>query len=140
MFPSLIGSTTIPILEQVVGFTQARHEVLAGNVANADVPGYKTRDLSPELFEKNLQKAIEGRERQATSRSPGELVADGDRYQDFSDVKKSFKNILYHDKSDVSMEKQIVEISKNQSRHNLALAIMTNQFRLLQAAISERAG
>ena len=40
-----------PVLEQVVNFTEARHGVLAGNIANLDTPGYKTRDLSPELFQ-----------------------------------------------------------------------------------------
>ena len=140
MLPSLFGSTTIPVLEQAIGFTQARHEVLAGNVANLDVPGYKTRDLSPELFQKNLRKAIDSRNTQAVVRSPGEMVGAAGGFDEFSDVKESFKSILYHDKSDVSMEKQVVEITKNQSLHNLALTIMTHQFRLLQVAISERAG
>ena len=48
------------------------------------------------------------------------------------------KSILYHDESDVSLEKQIAEIAKNQARHNMALGIMTHQFHLLQTAISER--
>src|SRR4030042_4347215 len=59
MLSSLFSSTTIPVLEQVVNFTEARHGVLAGNIANLDTPGYRTRDLSPELFQQRLQKAIE---------------------------------------------------------------------------------
>ena len=47
MLSSMFQSSTIPVLEQVVNFTEARHGVLAGNVANLDTPGYKTRDLSP---------------------------------------------------------------------------------------------
>ena len=59
MFSSLFDGSTIPMLEQVVQFTEARHGVLAGNIANMDTPGYRTRDLSPELFQSRLQEALE---------------------------------------------------------------------------------
>ena len=36
------------------------------------------------------------------------------------------------------MEHQVTEMVKNQMQHNLALSIMTSQFRLLQTAISGR--
>ena len=58
MLDSLFSNSTLPMLEQVVGFTQARHGVLAGNIANLDTPGYHTRDLSPEMFEKQLKQAV----------------------------------------------------------------------------------
>ena len=55
MLSSMFQSSTLPVLEQVVNFTEARHGVLAGNIANLDTPGYKTRDLSPELFQERLE-------------------------------------------------------------------------------------
>src|SRR6187397_1693930 len=61
MLSSIFQSSTLPVLEQVVNFTDARHGVLAGNIANLDTPGYKTRDLSPELFQERLKEAIETR-------------------------------------------------------------------------------
>ena len=129
---SIFASTTVPLLEQVVNFTQARHGVLAGNMANLDTPGYRVRDLSPDLFEQRLKEALD-RSRYAMPASTG---ATG--YDRFAEVKQSMKSILYHDQSDVSLEQQVMEITKNQMRHNMALTIMTNQFRLLQAAISEQ--
>jgi len=36
------------------------------------------------------------------------------------------------------MEQQIAEIAKNQLMHNIAIAVMNSQFRLLQTAVSER--
>ena len=56
---SLFDSSTVPVLQRVVEFTEARHGVLAGNIANLDTPGYKTRDLSPELFTAKLKQAID---------------------------------------------------------------------------------
>ena len=136
MYEGIFSSTTIPILEQVVNFAQARHTVLAGNIANMDTPGYKSRDLSVEDFQIRLKKAIEAGRRPNTPRSPGEPVAE--REERLADVAKNPTSILHHDENDVGVEHQVTEMVKNQIRHNMALAIMTNQFRLLQTAISGR--
>jgi len=143
MLPSLFDSSSLPVLEQVVNFTQARHGVLAGNIANLDTPGYRTRDLSPVEFQNRLKEAIEARRQAAISPTyainaqlAGRTPATG--HDGMDQVRESLKSILYHDNSDVSIESQITEISKNQALHNLALSIMTAQFRLLRAAVSER--
>jgi len=148
MLSSMFQSSTIPVLEQVVNFTEARHGVLAGNVANLDTPGYKTRDLSPELFQEKLKEAIETRYQPVSptynadtlglSSVRGAERREAKQMQAFRDVKDSTKSILRHDGDDVSMEQQVSEIVKNQQEHNLAINIMSAQFRLLRAAISER--
>lgn len=142
MLSSMFQSSTIPLLEQVLNFTEARHGVLAGNIANFDTPGYKTRDLSPALFQQRLKEAIETRRQAYPSYvdkpdqlSIGARDAQLDAFQQDSDPKK---NILFHDGHNVSLEQQINEIVKNQQEHNLAVNIMTAQLRLLRAAISER--
>lgn len=137
MLNALFQTTTIPVLEQAVGFAQARHGILAGNIANMDTPGYRVRDLSPSEFQARLKKAILERDRQASS---GDLSVKGESYQDsFADLSESLSDILYHDDSSGSLEKQVLAITKNQMEHNFALAILTSQFRLLQSAIAERA-
>jgi flagellar basal-body rod protein FlgB len=137
MLSGLFQSTTIPVLEQVINFSQARHGVLAGNIANADTPGYKARDLSVEDFEKRLQKAIRQRTQPTLRRSPGEPASG---YKPLlAEVADNSKTILRHDKAKVGMEYQVTEMAKNQMQHNLAISVMGSQFRLLQAAISGRA-
>src|SRR5690349_14470935 len=69
MMSSMFDASTLPLLEQVVNFTEARHGVLAGNIANLDTPGYRTRDLSSEEFQGRLEKAIEERTH-PTTRAP----------------------------------------------------------------------
>lgn len=144
MISSMFDSSTIPVLEQVVNFTQARHGVLAGNIANLDTPGYKTRDISPEEFQSRLQEAIETRQQRSTSPTyeinaqlAGRNTTLGGDGMD--EVRESIKSVLYHDNSDVSIEQQVAEIGKNQAQHNMALQVMLAQFRLLRAAITERA-
>ena len=132
----LFNSTTIPIVEQVVNFAQSRHNVLAGNVANLDTPGYRVRDLSVETFQDRLKEAIEAKNLPPRSRSPGMVF--GESNEPMQAVRESMKSILYHDDSNVALDQQVNEILKNQAMHNMAIAVMNSQFRLLQAAISER--
>jgi flagellar basal-body rod protein FlgB len=147
MIPDLFNHTGIPVLEQVINFSQARHNLLAGNIANLDTPGYRTRDILPAAFEGKLKEAIEASRRQDL---------EPDLYADYTDAelgstsaqqkcspymaeKDSLASILRHDDGNVGMEQQVAELSKNQMQHNLAVNILASQFRLLQAAISERA-
>ena len=57
----------------------------------------------------------------------------------FAALHDNMKSLLFHDDSDNDLERQVTELTKNQLQYNLAVTIMTNQFRLLQAAISEQA-
>ncbi len=145
MFPALFQSNTIPVLEQMVSFSQARHSVLAGNIANLDTPGYKVRDLSVDDFQSRLKDALETRRKQRADISPGELAYSGitssNRRGDgmLAKASEDSKSIVYHDKSNVGLEYQVTEVLKNQMQHNLALTIMKNQFNLLEAAISGKA-
>lgn len=152
MLSSLFNSSTVPVLEQVVNFTEARHGVLAGNIANLDTPGYKTRDISPAHFQERLKEAIEHRHKAAQSptyTSPGmqgtqiagrmPTLGSATGHDGMNEVRESVKSILHHDGSNVSIEQQVAEISKNQGQHSLAVTLMTAQFRLLRAAITERA-
>lgn len=134
---SLFNSTSVPVLEQVVNFTEKRHDVLAGNIANLDTPGYRVRDLSPDRFESRLAQAIEQRDQQHSSRSLSGVSSSHDN--PINEVDEEFPRMLYHDDSNVVLEEQVMELSKNKQRHNLAITVMVSQFQLLQAAITERA-
>ncbi|MBN2579319.1 MAG: flagellar basal body rod protein FlgB [Pirellulales bacterium] len=133
---NLFDSTTIPILQEVVTFAEARHTLLAGNIANLDTPGYKARDFSVDDFQQRLAKAITQGRQPNDSRSPGEAG-----YQPsaaLAGVAKNSTAILRHDQCDVNLEQQVSEMVKNQLQHNTALAIMVNQFHQLETAISGR--
>ena len=135
MFSALFDSTTIPALGEVLSFSQARHGVLAGNVANVNTPGYRTRDLSQTAFQVRLKEAL-ALSRSKERLSPGlSQSADGDPLRE---VNASLENILYHDDTNIDLEKQVAQITKNQLLHNFALTVMTDQFALLESAISER--
>lgn len=132
----LFESTSIPVLQEVIGFAQARHEVLVSNVANVNTPGYRSRDLSVDNFQQRLAEAIEAQHETGAALSPGEFSQR--EAASMQQVRETTRDILYHDGTDVGMEQQVLEISKNQYMHNMAISIMSTQFRMLQTAISER--
>lgn len=133
MWSSLLNSTAVPALEQTVNFAQKRHLLLASNLANIDTPDYQTRDVSIDDFQKHLKSAL------THSQSPTSAYSTPTEVQqaNFQKVRDVSKQILMHDGSDVSLEEQVTEISKNQSMHNTAVALMRSQFQTLKAAIAE---
>jgi flagellar basal-body rod protein FlgB len=54
-----IAATTIGALEQTLSFTERRHELLAGNIANMSVPDYRSRDLDVSEFQASLADSIQ---------------------------------------------------------------------------------
>jgi flagellar basal-body rod protein FlgB len=136
MYEGLFHSTTIPILEQMVQFSQARQTILAGNIANLDTPGYQAKDLSVGDFQARMREAIEAGHVAGGEMSPGEMGSG--HAGPLAAVAKTSQVILRHDGGDVSLESQVTELVKNQMQHNLAISIMQNQYHLLQTAISER--
>jgi flagellar basal-body rod protein FlgB len=143
MIDAILQATPIPVMEQVARFAQARHTVLAGNIANVDTPGYGARDLSPELFRRRLAEALAARRSAAASQTAAD-AAYGAAAGPAGASRRAWptsdwKSLLRHDENDVSLEQQVAAVAKNQIEHNLALAVISHQVRLLQAAISERA-
>ncbi len=132
---NVLQNKTMTALEQTVSFAQRRHELLAGNIANLDTPDYRARDLSEGDFQNALRESLD-----STSRR--DLVSGarpGTRDDQRSGPRDAMEQVVFHDGSDVSLESQVNEISKNQHMHNLAITTMRSQFSLLRAAITERA-
>jgi len=175
----MFDSTSLPALEQTAIFTQRRHELLAGNLANLDTPDYRARDLQVDRFQQALADSIDragkpmrgevpptkmpesasekalmasaapGNSDNGASLTGGPIVSKlaGLAHSLNPKVRDDFvlgpreamEPIVLHDGSDVSLERQVTEIAKNQGLHNLAIATMRSQFALLRAAITERA-
>lgn len=131
----MFRSSTIPALEQSVVFAQKRHELLAGNVANLDTPGYRARDLDVGEFQNALADSIQATE----SASAASAVSPTTRDDHFAGPREATEQVVFHDNSDVSLEKQVTKIAKNQHLHSLAITTLRSQFSLLQAAITEQA-
>ncbi len=134
VWSSWLNESTIPALEQSVAFAQRRHMLLAGNIANKDVPNYKTRDLSVDDFQQALQESISAA-KSPSSQSPGHTS----RVDPSEKVRDVRNQVMYLDGSDVSFEHQVTQISKNAMFHDTAIALMRSQFQTIRSAITESA-
>jgi flagellar basal-body rod protein FlgB len=143
MLTSFIGDSTLPLLEQVAAFGERRQEVLAGNVANVDTPGYCTRDLPVDEFRAALAAQVEARRSRSAPeslQSPCEPVPIQVMPRKlFQAVEGTPANLTFQDANNRSIEHELVEMSKNALMQSYAVELMTAQMNLLYAVISERA-
>jgi flagellar basal-body rod protein FlgB len=135
MLNALTGSPSIDALEQILGFTESRHEVLVNNLANVDTPGYRMRDLSEARFHESLKSALAQRPSRPKATRP---VTAGSGARPFEEVEAARQHIVFHDENNRSIERQVVDLTKNGMLHNMAVEILASQFELLHVAISER--
>ncbi len=138
MWNGIFQNASIDALTETVKFSERRHQLLASNVANLDTPGYQTQDLSVTNFRAALKESFEAKN--------AEHVSSGDRSgnvtglsdeQAQQKIHEAYENILMHDGSNVSLEQQVTEISKNQAMHSTAITILKHQLQQLRMAISE---
>ncbi len=120
----LRGTDTAP-LDRVIQFTETRHQLLANNIANIDTPGYQMRDLSVQKFQQDLQKAIENR------------TVTCEEQSSVSSAKTDFNQyLLFHDRNNRSIEKQVTQMTENAVLHNTAVELLRSRYTLLEKAIS----
>lgn len=140
----LLGSFSrgsIPILESLAAFTEARHRVLADNIANVDTPYYKARDLSPEAFSEQLREAIAARtgpNARLVLDSTEQAYVDETGRLRFVPQEVEHNHVLFHDGSNRSVEKLMASMAKNTMVHLVATRLLTRQFQLLQVAVRGR--
>ena len=91
----------------------ARQKVVASNIANADTPGYKTKDID---FQASLESAMTGRI--AETSEVGGLAT---------------KN----DGNNVSLDREARLLAENALRFNMASNLVKGQLRMLKEAIQE---
>jgi flagellar basal-body rod protein FlgB len=133
---SIVDGTTIPLLEKIAVFGERRNAVLAANVANIDTPNYHRRDLPVQEFQKALREAIQGGSARTTGASEGPAGLAPELLQSHEVGSPS---LTFQDNSDRSIEREMMEMTKNVSLQSFAITLLTTQMGMLQAAIREQA-
>lgn len=144
MLGTMFSKGAIPVLERVLSFTEQRHQAIVSNIANVDTPGYRARDLNVNAFQSSLRDAID-RRREA---HPRHFFMRGSR--DVQVTARGFvrgraqprsgheADVLRHDKNDVSIEREMVELAKNTAKHNGAANLLAKKYSMLESAIRLR--
>lgn len=127
--------------QQALGLRQQRHQVLAANIANADTPNYKARDID---FASELKKAVEGGQAQPQGggltlarTSDRHLAAEGPAWRGAGNA-----DLLYRipdqpslDGNTVDMDRERTQFADNAVRYQAALTIMNRRIQGLKNAM-----
>ncbi|KPK76467.1 MAG: hypothetical protein AMJ79_06600 [Phycisphaerae bacterium SM23_30] len=143
LIENMLNRGSMPVLQQVLQFTEARHELLVNNVTNFDTVGYKVQDLPVAEFCEALQEAVERRETKGAGealqiKSTKHLHWDREGRLQARPIEIENNNILFHDQNNRFVEKQMSELSKNALLHNVAAELLRQQYGLLQTALRGR--
>jgi flagellar basal-body rod protein FlgB len=103
-------------LEHYLDLLSARQKLVASNIANADTPGYKTRDLD---FQSEFQSAMLGAPPRALEVAGLKIKNDG---------------------NNVSLDREARLLAENALRFNLATALLRSHFGMIKSAIEEGRG
>ncbi len=139
----IFQNTPLPLLELAARFGEQRQDVLAGNVANIDTPGYRTRDLPVEEFQKALTQAMAARSSHAPPGhyGPSAPVSLQELFPEtlFRANEINSGHVTFQDGNNRNIEREVMEMTKNSLMQNMVIELMSAQFQMLQAAISGRA-
>ena len=153
MLSRLMTSGNIDWLRNAARFAEKRQEVLAGNLANVDTPGYRMQDMPVQSFQQALREAVAQTRGQPVPR-PTEGLALGqpeslsgmarpsaDPFPEelFRPIDPSTQpGITFQDGANRSVESQMLTMSKNALYQNYAMELLRLQYDQLHAAISEQ--
>ena len=139
----LVNADELPVLEQSLRFAAQRQQVLAHNIANYGTPGFQPTDVSVDGFQRSLSKAIDARQErwgggrgelewstttQLKKNSRGELVLQ---------PVTTNQNILFHDRTNASLERLMQGIQENTADFALTAELMRAKMDLLRTAVTE---
>lgn len=123
----------IPILAMLrerMKWHQARQQVLAENVANADTPGYQAKDLTPLNFDGHLQNVASlGLDRT----HPGHIIADTADESQFATNDAARYEIKPRGNS-VSHEDEMMNVASNQMDYEAVTQLYTHSLGLIKLA------
>ncbi|MEM9703131.1 MAG: hypothetical protein AAF907_11880 [Planctomycetota bacterium] len=141
MFDSLLSAGSLPLLERQAVWGEVRHNVLAGNLANIDTPGFRPRDLSPQAFQEALRASVAARTPGASASRydrPVDPLAGGVPDELLTPSDRPGGALTFHDGSPRSVEREVLTLTRNAMQRQAAVQLMGAQMAMLQAAISER--
>jgi flagellar basal-body rod protein FlgB len=140
MIDSLVSSPQIKMLEQTLDFTEQRHNVLLGDIANVSTPGYVQKDLSVDDFQKSLQDAVTRREESTNDdyspKSTQDITFVPGSSQVIAAAKSTVNSVAFHDRGVRNMEYLMSQMADNAMAHNAVAQMLKSRYDQVTRAIS----
>ena len=134
--------SNIPVfaaLRTKMSYLGSRNKLLAANVANADTPGYKARDLAPLDFKQVLAGkmtagAAQGASRVAVS-EPRHIAPSGAAASSFKAVDAPDADGSVNGNA-VTLEDQMLKVADSQMQYQMAAGLYKKSLNMIRTALS----
>jgi flagellar basal-body rod protein FlgB len=142
-FPDVVNGNGIPALEKMLAFTESRQKMLAENIANVDTPGYRVKHLDAAKFQTALRQAVDAQKAagpcsELELKGTNEFGVDADGRLKVTPSLEPAENVLFHDGTNVRIEKQMALMAENAMMHQTATELLRTKFETLLKAIRGR--
>ena len=133
----------VPALINTLAFTEARHRMLAENIANWQTPGYKAKDLDVPAFQAALREALDEKGRDAGKpfvvRNTPQFGTESDGRLRVSPTDAPPGNVLFHDGTNASIDRMMTDLADNAMVHQAATQLLKGYFDAVRKAIRGQA-
>ncbi|MDP8225538.1 MAG: flagellar basal body rod protein FlgB [Candidatus Lernaella stagnicola] len=131
----LFSDPTSALLKRSLDIHSHRVDLIAGNLANADTPGYKARDLD---FRAALQDAAE-----QTTMNPGHLARTHPQHLDRGDLAMEIEEqdqaedgSIRVDGNTVNTDKELQKMAESQLMYNATITALARKMKMINQALA----
>ncbi len=111
-------------LEQLIRYTNIRHGVLASNIANADTPQYKAKDIK---FRQELENEL-----LLTTTSAKHINTSGNNFKAELVTKEAE---TWEDKNNVEIDMEVAKITENAMLFQAGISLLQSRIRMYKNAL-----
>ncbi len=130
-----ITDRTIAVLQKSLDLRSQKQEVIAGNIANAETPGYAARKMT---FEDSLRRAIKTPEVPGRHFNPKHFpIGSGGVARVQGTIIRQTDSVSFGDGNSVSVEDEMLDLAENQLLYEAGTQILKKKFSMLKFAVSD---
>lgn len=128
----------LDVLGEKMRWHQTRQTLLAENVANADTPGYRGRDLKAFGFEEHMQSRSSVKVA-TTVTQPGHISIAGTSGADGFGARQMNSFEITPEGNGVTLEDEMMKVAGNQMDYQSITALYTRSIKLIKTALGKQA-
>ena len=130
---NLFMDRTSRILSKVLDFRAIRQNVIAGNLANSETPGYIQKAIP---FEKELQKAFDTKTVKLAKSEPGHISGSESVMENSYNPYRLVKE--YGNPNELNIDTEMAKMAQNNLMYEASTRLLSKKFELLKAVIDSR--
>jgi len=124
MIDGVFSGSNYLMARKMLDYSNLRHEALAGNLANIEVPGYKRMDVSATDFQSQLSKAVKSGSAQKINNVQPQVTMDTNAVSSREDG------------NNVEMDHEMMEMSRNSLEYEYLTRYINHDYQMIRSAIS----